>query len=485
MNRHSRDIKRNQESILKRITVDPPRYTHEQTYKHRTGKTKRFTPFLDIMRFGTYNPYGEAKGEDTKNLGPWIEDPRMGNKTAPTNSYVRKKAIQRRGQYRGPYSSTGTHNDYRAISSIPINRYKGRRGRKMLFRRGEKIYDTKLNPSQKLLAKQSKLPEAKDDSIKPLNVMLERVPDYLERTDFNRNEVVQNQLPLINPAKPVTIREGMTANREFLVTEKPRSKIHSVVNTQLERLIISNRELLGTDMLKNNTTVNGATATKQEIKQLSNIVFLHKAAEQMSKTGKIKSGQLTQAQKSIVSKFLKSESERDLINTVSKFKNEIINGIKSGDFKIETLETLVNDVSKKYQLKTGHLRDLVFAPLKDTKVNVLMKIPIKNFRIMREITASGKDLLYDDRMESRPRNEIRNTLISQSQFSRPEVQDSKLGKLGNTVDMVGKLDSFVATINNDPRRSMRVHAVNNQTGILPRGLRTKTKNLGSTKALNR
>jgi len=186
MNITSKDIKERQKSHLRVIKPNNPRYSHEQSNRNITGRTKSRSPILGLMMKGSNAPYGEAKGLAVTGCGSFIEDPRGRSSKPRADSYMAKKAKSHRKGYKGSFLiSGGQVNDQRVIESENVNKQK-REWRNLLDRR-ENLTDVVNTPSARMNRNYTPLLAGTKDTL-PVLDRINKPQSYLsEQTDFGHH----------------------------------------------------------------------------------------------------------------------------------------------------------------------------------------------------------------------------------------------------------------------------------------------------------
>lgn len=422
MNNASRKVKEQQKSILKRYTVDAPRFEHERTYD-LSGKTRGNQFILNTARYGNWHTKGDPKGQDIVNLGSWIEDPRKGSKIPSRHDMDIKRSKQRRDQYIGPYSATGTGADYRSISSIPMQKYKGPRGRKMIFKRGAMLPETVFSPTKRVEEMNSRVHnmDMEDDNWDRKNIdkTIEKGRDYQDAGDlkheikydervgnFAQNDQGKKIIQSREHYRGESISDKRELNNEYLITP----------NTLLRETTLSNQKYLAPGIYDNIkklnyndfTTGNKSSATYNH---LSNLILWNKAIEKYhkEKTPLIKSRFLTDVQKNMVREMLRSgRTEKEVVHDITKVNNAVVKKISNYDHKRDgnkTLKDITIDVLNKVlpQKKVQDIHNIIFdQKIEIERVGLLKKNQLNSkVKMVREILSSGDEMIYEDIDKSR------------------------------------------------------------------------------------
>lgn len=358
MDPERRLIKENQKSLLKKYTVDKPRLESEQTYSPVTGKTRGNRFFLDSFRYGNWSKKGDPKGQDIVGLGPWIEDPRKGNRIASRHDMDIKRSIQKRDQYIGPYSATGQQTDYRSISSEINTKYKGERGRHMLFRRGYDLPETVFTPSKRIQKKTTRL--ANPDTI----------DDKWDRRDYEK--IAKNSYNHTSFKK---------LDDEIQIGQKQTHvDYHYTPSTNFRETILTNQNYIAEDILSNLKKQNYQDKVfsgkkVNDMKKISNIILWNKAIKEykMEKIPLYKSRHLDEKKKSMIKEYIKTgRKQTEIVQDILKFNNEIM-----------------KKISLTHQIKlTQRLEEDRINVAKYTQQNSKVKM-------IREILSSGEEFYYD------------------------------------------------------------------------------------------
>ena len=364
------DIKENQKKLIKIWTVDEPIKEYERTYD-LDGKTRGNKFILNTFRYGnyqggdTYNSRGDPKGTTIRNWGSFREDPRKGNRKAPTNSYCRKFAATRRDKYIGPYSPTDQTNDYNPYETDGIIKFKGYRGRKMVFRRGTTMVETINEESKRTPQFFGKKPnfEIKDNIAE-----LERYDRTLTRTSsYNTNPrrkrleqkndiVVDSMTNINNRRKYQVIKDNKRLNPSSDLILQDEKKTDQVIRAPLKGLDnkryysennISNR-VKDSDILNNKIY----SLNKREV--VNYVKLMNKNLERYESEkiySNLRSSVLTNEQDSLIKELRKEgHNEKDCVQILQKVNQEIIRNINSRDFRNDkhSIDSVIKNSVKSY-----------------------------------------------------------------------------------------------------------------------------------------
>lgn len=389
----SNPIIREQKSIgrdlLKAIRVNPPRYTHEYVRRDHS----RGSAFLNLCLRGNRNR--DPKGIHVTNLGPTIEDPRMGNRHAPQNKYARKRAGQRRGQLPDFDSSTGSVSDYQSIGSAPWQKLMSPEGRQMIFRRKGEMYDTVADYAKPINAKQAKLMfqdnTAELDQIYKLDRIRDVKKGLIWKDEHPAYDITDRD---IIDAATQRMKRRIEDEKIILHPFKDGPQYKEIINDMNKKLkVFKCQKLIGNIDRMAEREIKLTGRMRQTTKIVQNILMIDTAIkEYYNNKVPVRNLPLSTFQKQNIDFIKESIPEREVMNVIKNVQDKVLQNIRDfSDDSVRDLPNIVNNIIK----KTAHMG---LKPFFDVMYTSEPEKPVMT-SLRGETFTSGINREYDPQIE--------------------------------------------------------------------------------------